>query len=183
MGHRLNNRMFVWGRGLGDPTVPPHPKPPKLVEFLQIARQSVAEVVTLGVQSTFGARHFWPKIYVWKINKMPEFYMIFASKKYFPDFWGTAPLCPRLLRLWPRYKTCPTVDTSFEMCFAVHLTCIRYGLSQRCSALCCHVSHRPYSAPYLSERIQQTAFLCGGAVAGRRDPSTRQCICLPKSDT
>jgi len=30
----------------------------------------------------FGGRHFCPKIYVWKINKMPEFYMIFAWKKY-----------------------------------------------------------------------------------------------------
>jgi len=26
------------------------------------------------------ARHFWQKIYVWKMNKMPEFYVIFARK-------------------------------------------------------------------------------------------------------
>ena len=28
----------------------------------------------------FGGRHFCPKIYVWKIYKMPEFYVIFARK-------------------------------------------------------------------------------------------------------
>jgi len=39
-----------------------------------------------GAQSALGAWHFCPKIYVWKINKMPEFYMTFARKKYhFPE--------------------------------------------------------------------------------------------------
>jgi len=36
-----------------------------------------------------------------KINKMPEFYMIFARKIFFPNLGGaSAPLLPRLLRLW-----------------------------------------------------------------------------------
>jgi len=34
-----------------------------------------------------------------KINKMPEFYLIFARKIYFPELGGQVPLCPRLLRL------------------------------------------------------------------------------------
>ena len=40
----------------------------------------------------FGERHFCPKIYAWKINKMPEFYMIFARKIFFPNFGGKCPL-------------------------------------------------------------------------------------------
>ena len=37
-----------------------------------------------------------------KINKMPEFYMIFAQKIYFSRIWGEGASvpCPRLLRLW-----------------------------------------------------------------------------------
>jgi len=36
-----------------------------------------------------GARHFCPKIYAWKIIKMPAFYMIFARKKIvFARIWG-----------------------------------------------------------------------------------------------
>jgi len=49
----------------------------------------------------FGERHFCPIIHVWKISKMPEFYMIF-DRKIFPRFWcggdqmpSTLP-CPRL---------------------------------------------------------------------------------------
>jgi len=67
----------------------------------------------VGAQSTLGET-FLPENYVWKINKMPEFYVLFARKiikmaaflwylnentctkddrilhilKYFPDFWG-----------------------------------------------------------------------------------------------
>ena len=37
-------------------------------------------------QTTLGARHFFPKINVWKINKMPEFYII-ARKILFLIFW------------------------------------------------------------------------------------------------
>ena len=46
--------------------------------------------ISVGAQSTLGGRHFCPKIYAWKINKMPEFYMIF------PDFFwrGNCPLPP-----------------------------------------------------------------------------------------
>jgi len=29
-----------------------------------------------------------------KINKIPEFYMIFARKICFPEFWGTSAPCP-----------------------------------------------------------------------------------------
>jgi len=29
--------------------------------------------ICVGAQSTLGARHFCPKIYVWKINKIPDF--------------------------------------------------------------------------------------------------------------
>ena len=66
-----------------------------------------------------GARHFCPKIHAWKINKMPEFYMIFARKinkmpkfymifarNIFPEFFSffgggsKCPRPPRLLRLW-----------------------------------------------------------------------------------
>ena len=81
--------------------------------------------IRVGAQSTLGARHFCPKIYAWKINKMPEFYIIFARKinkipefymiyarkinkmpdftwfcpkNIFPNLGASAP-CPRLLRL------------------------------------------------------------------------------------
>jgi len=49
----------------------------------------------------FGSKHFCPKIYVLKINKMPEFYIIFYRKNIFPIvWWGTVLPAPRLLRLW-----------------------------------------------------------------------------------
>ena len=61
------------------------------------------------VQSTLGARHFCPKIHVWKINKMPEFYSIFARKILFSwFFWGgtNVPLplyaSHRLIHLWAK---------------------------------------------------------------------------------
>jgi len=46
--------------------------------FLLCGHQSVV----MGRRSwvNFGARYFCPKIYVRKINKMPEFYIIFARK-------------------------------------------------------------------------------------------------------
>jgi len=50
-----------------------------------------------GCSVTWGTGHFWPKIYVWKMNKMPEFYMI-LPEKYFPKFLGKKTL-PRLLCL------------------------------------------------------------------------------------
>jgi len=34
-----------------------------------------------------------------KINKMPEFYMIFLPEKFFPELWGKCPPAPHLLRL------------------------------------------------------------------------------------
>ena len=34
----------------------------------------------IGAQSTLGGKTFLPEKYAWKINKMPEFYMIFARK-------------------------------------------------------------------------------------------------------
>jgi len=36
----------------------------------------------VGVQSTLGGKTFLPEKYVWKIHKMPEFYMIRARKNY-----------------------------------------------------------------------------------------------------
>ena len=46
--------------------------------------------IGVGAQSTLGARHLCPKINVWKINKMPEFYMIFAGQIFFRSFLGDA---------------------------------------------------------------------------------------------
>jgi len=40
--------------------------------------------IGVGAQSTLGVTTFLPEKYVWKINKMPEFYMIFARK--YPNF-------------------------------------------------------------------------------------------------
>ena len=61
----------------------------------------------VGAQSTLGrARHFCPKIHAWKINKMPEFYMIYAEK-YFSRIWGgelPSP-APRLLRPCKRLRS------------------------------------------------------------------------------
>ena len=68
--------------------------------------------IGVGAQSTLGGTSFLPEKYVWKINKMPEFYMIFAGKngqifhnncpKNISSWileWARAP-CPRLLCLW-----------------------------------------------------------------------------------
>ena len=41
---------------------------------------SMWTTISIGTQSTLGARHFCQKIYVWNINKMPKFYMIKARK-------------------------------------------------------------------------------------------------------
>jgi len=42
-----------------------------------------------------------------KINKMPGFYMIFASKIFFPEFWGTtAPSASVRLRIGPNADLC-----------------------------------------------------------------------------
>jgi len=71
------------------------------VDFPTWKNERVSEEIGIGVgaQSTLGARHFCTKIYVWKINKIPEFYMIIAGKNC-PDFWGARAPCPRLIRLW-----------------------------------------------------------------------------------
>jgi len=70
----------------------------------------------------FGAIHFCLKICLnkipvarvlhdtcTKINKMPKFYVIFASKIFFPNFGEQLlhPPLPRLLCLCILYKTCP----------------------------------------------------------------------------
>jgi len=44
-------------------------------------------VGTGGSSSGSGAIYFCPKIYVWKINKMPEFYMTIARKMFSRFFW------------------------------------------------------------------------------------------------
>jgi len=65
---------------------------------------NISSVLCTGIeaQPTLGARHFCQKIYVWKCTKnarifhdicpknrkMPEFYMIFAPKLFFPIFFG-----------------------------------------------------------------------------------------------
>jgi len=47
--------------------------------------------ISVGAQ----ARRFCPKIHAQKINKMPEFYMIFGRKKYFSRFfWGGGATAP-----------------------------------------------------------------------------------------
>ena len=44
-------------------------------------------IISVGAQSTLGGHIFARKKYVWKINKMPEFYIIFARKiSKIPDF-------------------------------------------------------------------------------------------------
>jgi len=57
--------------------------------------------------SAFGGKTYLPENICRKINKMPEFYMIFARKKYFSWMWGRRKqtqgpraLLARLLRLW-----------------------------------------------------------------------------------
>jgi len=50
----------------------------------------ISGIIGVGAQSTLGegARDFCPKLYAWKINKMPEFYMTFARKiKKIPEFY------------------------------------------------------------------------------------------------
>ena len=46
----------------------------------------------VGAQSTLGGTTFLPEKYVWKINKIPEFYMILVRKicKY-PNFYNISP--------------------------------------------------------------------------------------------
>jgi len=43
-------------------------------------RNFLMENIGVGAQSTLGGKTFCPKIYVGKINKIPEFYVIFARK-------------------------------------------------------------------------------------------------------
>jgi len=38
--------------------------------------------IYIGTQSTLGVKTYLPEKYVWKINKMPKFCMIFAPKNY-----------------------------------------------------------------------------------------------------
>jgi len=42
--------------------------------------------IGVGAQSTLGGKIFLPEKYVWKINKMPEFYMILAEIIEIPEF-------------------------------------------------------------------------------------------------
>jgi len=45
-------------------------------------------IIGRGAQSTLGGMTFLPEKYVWKINKMPEFYMILARKiNKIPEFY------------------------------------------------------------------------------------------------
>jgi len=50
--------------------------------------------IGVGAQSTLGARHFCPKIYAWKINKIPEFYIFFVRKIFSRFFWREGGKCP-----------------------------------------------------------------------------------------
>jgi len=52
---------------------------------------------TLGTQDIFARKYMYEQltqfymIFVWKkVNKMPEFYLIF-TQTYFPEFWGQMP--------------------------------------------------------------------------------------------
>ena len=53
--------------------------------------------IAIGAQSTLGGKTFSPKNIGIKINKKPEFYVIFARKYVFPRFfffWGGRGKCP-----------------------------------------------------------------------------------------
>jgi len=69
-------------------------------------------IVTFGhkrISQLWGQDIFARKYIPEKINKMPEFYMIFARKIYFSRIWGrgaSAPLHPRLIRLCFRFLLC-----------------------------------------------------------------------------
>ena len=52
---------------------------------------------SLQPSQLWGARHFCPKIYAWKINKVPEFYMPFAQKITIPEFYII------FARKWPNF--------------------------------------------------------------------------------
>jgi len=83
--------------------------PPNLVEppnwpFQHKRRSSVNFV---------GARHFCPKIYAWKINKIPEFYMIYVRKK--------STKCPNFTWFLPEKYFFPNLgeDRLIRLCFSV----------------------------------------------------------------
>jgi len=53
--------------------------------------------IGVGVHSTLGGggKTFLPEnMKIWNINRMPEFYMIFAHKYFFPNLGATAPSAP-----------------------------------------------------------------------------------------
>jgi len=73
--------------------------------------------IGVGAQSTLGGTTFLPEYYVWKINKLPEFYMILARKKlskypnflwYLPEkltkFFNFTWFCPKNARIL--HKNC-----------------------------------------------------------------------------
>ena len=67
-------------------------------------------VLGVGAQSTLGGgKTFCPKIYVWKLRKMPKFYTI-VVQKYFSRFffWGGGQMSPTLLSLLRLWILCAT---------------------------------------------------------------------------
>jgi len=64
---------FMWGGTMVFPCFFP-------VERLDLGAYEWGCDINVGAQWTLGGKTFLPEDYVWKINKMPEFYVIFAGK-------------------------------------------------------------------------------------------------------
>ena len=62
--------------------------------------------MSVRAQSTLGGKTFLPEKYVWKINKMPEFYIIFARKiSKIPEFLWYLPEVNKIFRI--SHDFCP----------------------------------------------------------------------------
>jgi len=57
----------------------------------------------VGGQSTLGGMTFLPEKYVWKINKMPEFFTWFLPEKLekYPNFYN---IFPKKITKFPNFK-------------------------------------------------------------------------------
>ena len=120
---------------------------------LEIWQQDTAVNIGVGAQSTLGGtRHFCPKIYAWKINKISEFYTFFCPKNIFPEFffWGgeaSVPCPPSPMPMavnfepeykdWWRWLTAMTVRRMKMNWSELYVTCVR------CVYTCCRCSFTP----------------------------------------
>jgi len=109
MAFSTKKRNIFWGGGtvlypdpsptaVGRGIIPPHAPPPRRLRHLDPSHSKILGT-PLQVLICFpfsqrnsvnfgGRRHFCPKTYVWKINKMPKFYTTFAGEILFPNFGG-----------------------------------------------------------------------------------------------